>query len=154
MHIPPDWGTFFALIVSFLIFWFIFKRLFFDPFLNTLGERERRLKELGERAEHLIGEAKNAEQERDRQLAELRREALARREIERRQAEQQAAHMIEEAKAQARASMEQTRAEIENQVSSAEQQLDAFARTLAAELAERALGRPIKDRNAPASRNN
>ncbi len=154
MHIPPDWGTFFALIVSFLIFWFIFKRLFFDPFLNTLGERERRLRELGERAEHLIGEAKEAERERDRQLAELRREALARREIERRRAEEQAAHMIEEAKAQARASMERTRAEIENQVSSAERQLDAFARTLAADLAERALGRPVKDRAAPASRNN
>jgi len=154
MHIPPDWGTFFALIVSFLIFWFIFKRLFFGPFLSMIGERERRLRELGERAEHLIGEAKEAERERDRQLAELRREALARREIERRRAEQQAAHMIEEAKAQARASMERTRAEIENQVSSAERQLDAFARTLAADLAERALGRPVKDRNAPASRNN
>ena len=62
--------------------------------------------------------------------------------------------MIEEAKAQARASTERTRAEVENQVSAAERQLDAFARTLAAELAERALGRPVKDRNAPASRNN
>ena len=99
MHIPPNWGTFFALIVSFLIFWFIFKRLFFDPFLNMLGERERRLRELGERAEHLVKEAKDAEQERDRQLAELRREALARREAERRRAEEQAAHMIEEARA-------------------------------------------------------
>src|SRR5208283_1739397 len=106
MHIPPDWGTFFALIVSFLIFWFIFKRLFFAPFLNMLGERERRLRELGERAEHLVKEAKDAERERERQLAELRRDAMARRETERRRAEEQAAQMIEAAKAQAHAAME------------------------------------------------
>jgi len=159
MHIPPNWGTFFALIVSFLIFWFIFKRLFFDPFLKVLGERQRRLKELGDRAEHLVKEAKEAGQERDRQLAELRRAALARREAEHRQAEEKAAQMIEEAKQHARTAMERTRAEIENQVSSAEKQLDAFARTLATELAERALGRPVQDRpvedrNPPAARNN
>jgi len=159
MHIPPNWGTFFALIVSFLIFWFIFKRLFFDPFLKMLGERQRRLKELGDHAEHLVKEAKEAGQERDRQLAELRRDALARRETEHRQAEEKAAHMIEQAKQQARIAMERTRAEIENQVSSAEQQLDAFARTLATELAERALGRavqdrPVEDRNPPGARNN
>jgi len=154
MHIPPNWGTFFALIVSFLIFWFIFKRLFFGPFLSMIGERERRLRELGERAEHLVKEAKDAEQERDRQLAELRREALARREAERRQAEERAKHMIEEAREQARASMERTRAEIERQVISAEQQLDALARTLAAELAERALGRPLGNGKPPVSRNN
>ncbi len=159
MHIPPNWGTFFALIVSFLIFWFIFKRLFFDPFLKMLGERQRRLRELGERAEFLVKEAKEAGQEHDRQLAELRRDALARREAERRQAEEKAAQMIEEAKQHARTATERTRAEIESQVSSAEKQLDAFARTLAAELAERALGRPVQDRtvearNRPPARNN
>ena len=54
MHIPPNWGTFFALIVSFLVFWFIFSRLFFRPFLNLLSERERRFKELNDRTEELI----------------------------------------------------------------------------------------------------
>ncbi len=73
MHIPPNWGTFFALIVSFLVFWLIFKRLLFDPFLKVLDERERRLKELGERAERLITEGKAADAERERQLAAVRR---------------------------------------------------------------------------------
>jgi F-type H+-transporting ATPase subunit b len=154
MHIPPDWGTFFALIVSFLIFWFIFKRLFFAPFLSMLGERERRLRELGERAEFLVKEAKDAERERERQLAQIRREALARRETERRQAEEQAAQMIEAAKAQAHAAMEKASAAIEQQISAAEAQLDALARTLAAEMAERVLGRPVKNGGTPASRNN
>ncbi len=154
MHIPPNWGTFFALIVSFLVFWFIFKRLFFDPFLEVLGRRENRLKELGARAERLIKEGRDAEQEHDRQLAELRRDALARREAERRRAEEQAAQMIEHAKAQARASMDRTRVEIERQVSAAERQLDAFARTLASQLAERLLGRPVPDGDTPALKRN
>ncbi len=154
MHIPPNWGTFFALIVSFLVFWFIFKRLFFGPFLKVLDERERRLKELGERAERFIGEGKDAEQERDRQLAELRRDALGRREAERRRAEEQAAKMIEEARAEARASMERARAELERHLGAAERQLDALARTLAGELAERVLGRPVDDSGARTSRNN
>jgi F0F1-type ATP synthase membrane subunit b/b' len=145
MHIPPNWGPFFALIVSFLIFWLIFKRLFFDPFLKVLADRERRLNELGERADRLIKEGKDSEEERNRQLAVVRRDALARRDEQRRQAEAQAAQLIEEAKVQARASMERTRSQIEQQVGAAEKELETFARTLGGELAERLLGRPVKD---------
>jgi F0F1-type ATP synthase membrane subunit b/b' len=65
MHIPPDWGIFFALIVSFLVFWFIFDRLFFGPFLKLLGDRERKLKDLSERTEQLLKEEKAAGQERE-----------------------------------------------------------------------------------------
>ncbi len=66
LKIPPDWGTFFALIVSFLVFWFIFKRLLFDPFLKLLADRERKLKGLKDRTEQLIreGSAAHARHER------------------------------------------------------------------------------------------
>jgi F-type H+-transporting ATPase subunit b len=153
MHIPPNWGTFFTLIVSFLIFCFIFKRLFFDPFLKVLDEREGRLRELGEHAERLVKKGKDAEHERERQLAALRRDALERREGERRRAEEQAAKMIEQARAEARASMERAKAEIERQVAAAERQLDALASALAGQLAERVLGRPVADGSAPTSGN-
>src|SRR5258708_12620063 len=86
MHIPPNWGTFFALIVSFLVFWFIFSRLFFRPFLNLLSERERRFKDLNDRTEQLIKEARAAEEERERRLAATRRDAIARPQSERRKA--------------------------------------------------------------------
>jgi len=144
MHLPPDWGTFGALIVSFLAFWFIFRRLFFDPFLKLIGERERRLREFGQRTEHLIEEGKEADAQRERELAALRREALARRDAERRKAEEEAAHVIEQAKTEARASMERAREAIEREVASAESRLDAFARALADDLAERVLGRPLQ----------
>ena len=143
MHIPPDWGIFFTLIVSFLVFWFIFDRLFFGPFLKLLGDRENKLKDLSARAEQLLKEEKAAGQERDRQLVELRREALAVREAERRKAETEAARLIEEAKAEAHKALERVRAGIESELRAGERELQQLGRVLAVELAGRVLGRPV-----------
>jgi len=112
MHIPPDWGIFSALIVSFLIFWFIFGRLFFAPFLKLLGDREHRLRELGERTEQLLRDEKAAIEAREAALAVVRHEALSRRETERRQAEAEAVRLISEARAEAKAELDQLRAGI------------------------------------------
>jgi len=151
MHIPPDWGVFGALIVSFLAFWAIFGWLFFGPFLKLLGEREHRLKDLNDSTERLLQEEKAAVKEREAQLATIRRDALARRETERRQAEGEAAKVIEEARAEARAELDQVRAGIEKSIAAAEAELQAMAQNLAAELAGRVLGRPV---NAGGTLNN
>ena len=143
MHIPPNWGTFFTLIVSFLVFWFIFSRLFFRPFLNLLSERERRFKELNDRAEELIKQARAAEEEREARLAEIRKSAIARRESERRKAEAEAAQMMEAAKAEARETLEQAHAKIETELKAAERELEQMGHSLASDLAERVLGRPL-----------
>ena len=150
MHIPPDWGIFFTLIVSFLVFWFIFDRLFFGPFLKLLGDRETKLKNLSARAEQLLKEEKAAAQERGRQLAELRREALAAREAERRKAEAAAARVIEEAKSQAHSALERVKAGIEEELRAGARQLEQLSRALAVELAGRVLGRPL-DGAAPSA---
>jgi F-type H+-transporting ATPase subunit b len=143
MHIPPNWGTFFALIVSFLVFWFIFSRLFFRPFLNLIAERERRFKDLNDRTEQLIKEARASEEEREKRLAAVRGEALARREAERRKAEAEASAMMEAAREAARESLEGVRAKIDGELKAAERELEQMGRSLAAELAERVLGRPL-----------
>src|SRR5215469_5482747 len=143
MHIPPDWGIFFSLIVSFLVFWFIFDRIFFGPFLKLLGDRETRLKDLSARAEQLLKEEKAAGEERERQLMDLRREALAMREAERRKAEADSAAMIEAAKSEAHKTLESVRTEIENELRAGERELEQLSRTLAVELAGRVLGRPV-----------
>lgn len=145
LKIPPDWGTFCALIVSFLVFWFISKRLLFDPFLKLLAERELKLKALSERTERLIHEGKAADDERTRQLTALRRELLAERETERRRVEGEIAQMMEEVRLAAKQTVEQVRVEIERELRSAEQQLGTLGENLAAELAERVLGRSLKD---------
>ena len=143
MHIPPNWGTFFALIVSCLVFWFIFSRLFFRPFLKLLADRERRFKDLNDRTEQLIKEARTADENREQRLAAVRRDAIARRETERRKAEADAAEKMEAAKAEARESLEQVRAKIEAELKAAESELERMGHSLAAELAERVLGRPL-----------
>jgi F-type H+-transporting ATPase subunit b len=150
MHIPPDWGIFTALIVSFLIFWFIFGRLFFGPYLRLLGDRERRLRELQERTEQLLRDEKAAVEAREAGLAAVRHEALSRREAERRQAEAEAARIVAEARAQAKVELEEVREGIEHDFRMAANQLKQLAETLAAELATRVLGRTVTNgRTAP-----
>jgi F-type H+-transporting ATPase subunit b len=143
MHIPPDWGVFATLLVSFLAFWMVFGWIFFGPFLKLLGARENRLKDLNERTERLLEEERTAVKEREQQLAAIRRDALVRRETERRQAEAEAAKMIEEARAEARVELEAVRAGIEKSIEAAQTELQQMAQTLAVELAQRVLGRPV-----------
>jgi F-type H+-transporting ATPase subunit b len=143
MHIPPNWGTFFALIVSFLIFWFIFSRLFFRPFLNLLSERERRLKDLGDRTEQLLKEARAADEEREQRLAQVRREAISKRDSERQRADAEATEIVERARVEAQQQLERARAVVEDELKAAEGELERAGRSLAAELAERVLGRRL-----------
>jgi F0F1-type ATP synthase membrane subunit b/b' len=145
MHLPPDWGILGALIVSFLIFWFIFGRLFFGPFLKLIGDRERRLRELNERTEQLLREEKAAAEAREAGLAAVRHEALSRREAERRRATAEATEMIAEARAEAKAELDQMRAGIEHDFEAAAYQLEQLAKTLGNELAERVLGRAVSN---------
>jgi len=151
MHIPPDWGVFATLLVSFLAFWMVFGWIFFGPFLKLLGDREHRLKDLNERTERLLEEERTAVRERERQLAAIRRDALARRETERRQAEAEAMKVIEEARAEARVELDAVRVGIEKSIDAAQGELEQMGQTLAVELAQRVLGRPV---NAGSALNN
>ena len=146
MHIPPNWGTFFILIVSFLVFWFIFSRLFFRPFLELLSKRETTLKDLSDRTEQLITQAREADAAREKRLSDTRHAALERRETERRAAEAEAAHKLDAARAEARAMLDEARTKIDQELKSAESELGQMGERLAGELAERVLGRPL---NAP-----
>lgn len=143
MHIPPNWGTFGVLIVSFLVFWFIFSRLFFRPFLNLLSAREERFRSLNDRTEQLLKEARAADEAREQRLNAIRREALEHRDAERRRVEAEAAQLLETAKADARASLDAARTRIEGELKAAGHDLEEMGRTLAGELAERVLGRRL-----------
>src|SRR5215469_13980495 len=142
MYIPPNWGTFGVLIVSFLVFWFIFSRLFFRPFLKLLSEREERFRSLNDRTEQLLKEARSADETHEQRLNAIRREVLEQRNAERRRVEAEGAQMLESAKADARASLDGARTRIERELKEAERDLEQMGRTLAVELAERVLGRP------------
>jgi F0F1-type ATP synthase membrane subunit b/b' len=91
----------------------------------------------------LIREARAAHEECDARLAAVRHGAIARRETERRKAEAEAAQMMEAAKAEAREVLEQARVKIETELKAAERELEQMGHSLASELAERVLGRPL-----------
>ena len=143
MHLPPDWGIFGALVVSFLLFWGIFGALFFGPFLRLLSDRERRLNDLHTQTTQLLSEERAAVERRAAELAEVRRVALAEREQERHVAQDKAAQMIADARAAAHDELEKIRAEIDKEFADAARQLEELAGVLAAELAGRVLGRPL-----------
>jgi F0F1-type ATP synthase membrane subunit b/b' len=108
-----------------------------------LGDRENRLKDLNDRTERLLQEEREAVKERELQIAAIRRDALARRETERRQAEAEAVRMIDEARAEAHVQLETVRTGIEKSIDAAQVELDHMAHNLAVELAQRVLGRPV-----------
>jgi F0F1-type ATP synthase membrane subunit b/b' len=151
MHIPPNWGTFFILIVSFLVFWFIFSRLFFRPFLDLLAKREGRFKDLNDRTEKLIKEAREADAIREQRLNEARRNALERRDTERRAAEAEAAKKMDAARNESHDLLERARKKIDEELVSAERELGRMGESLAAELAERVLGRPLNGQRRDAN---
>jgi F0F1-type ATP synthase membrane subunit b/b' len=143
LNIPPNWGTFFALIVSFLVFWFIFKRLLFGPFLALLSAREQRMRELKDDAQRVLNDAKAAEERYRRELAQVHRASAAEREQARRVAEQELAGAVEQAREAARRTIEQAQAEVEGKLQLAYQHLEELSRALARELAEKLLGRRL-----------
>lgn len=154
MHIPPNWGIFFPLLASFLIFWLLFSRVFVRPFLNLLNERERRLKELNDRAGRLLEEAGTAESRREQELAEFRREALGRREAARREAEQEGAKLLEDARVQARETVQRVRQQLESDLLAAQERLEEFGQRLAVDLAQQLLRRDLNGSAKPRSANN
>ena len=137
MHIPPEWGNFFALVVSFLIFWFIFGRLFFKPYLRLIERREGHLRQLEESAQRLRREEEAALEARRQALAQLERELTARREEARRQAELEAVSTVEQARSAARASLEATARQISSELEGAKAELEQAGQALGRELVDR-----------------
>jgi F-type H+-transporting ATPase subunit b len=144
MHIPPNLGPLSVLIVSFLVFWFIFNRIFWRPFLGLFDARERKLEEMSARTERLLAEQKEIDRQWNEQLAALRRAELAHREAQRRQAEERAAVKVQDARTQARTMIEHANELAQRELKLAEQSLDELAKKLAAQLAVRVLGRSLK----------
>jgi F-type H+-transporting ATPase subunit b len=146
LNIPPNWGTFFVLIVSFLVFWFILKRVLFEPFLALASARDDRLRQLKEDAQRALGEAKADDEQYRREIAQARQAGAAAREKARWAAEQEVAAIVEQAREAARQTIERAQAEADRKLKLAYQQVEELSRSLALELAERLLGRRLNER--------
>ena len=131
--------------INFVVLIFLLRKVLYRPVVTMLDERQRRIRESIERAERVRLEAERADQEREGQLAETRRQVRemldqATQTAERiradahRQAQEESDRMIERARQEATAERAQAMADLRREVGS-----------LAMMAAERVIGRNLDD---------
>jgi len=139
---PPDF-SFVIQIASFLVLWFGLKRLLFDPALHVLEERERRT--VGERhaADGLRKAAELSAEDYERRMHEIRVKLAGDAEGSRTAIQTEERKIVSDAREQASAQLMQLREGLGRQASDARPALASEARTLAGQMLERVIGRPV-----------
>ncbi len=128
-------------IASFFLLWLVLKQLLFDPMLRVLEERERRTLGNERAAQRLRAEAEALRAECDERLAAVRHELLEQSEETRKAARTEERRIIAQARAAAARHLAAARAEIAAQAEAARAALRADAQAIAAQMAEKVLGR-------------
>ncbi len=110
-----DFGLFFWVLITFLLFLFLLSKFAWKPILNALGEREKVIKESLEAAEKAKSEAEQISRDNEKALKEaesisqkIRKEAL-------KEAETLRADRIEKAKVESEKFLNQARSSIEQE---------------------------------------
>lgn len=144
--IKPDLGVVFWTGLAFLIVLFILKRWAWEPILNALEAREKRITEALAAAEKAEARARELE----KKLEEERKKAAEEHASILREAQQQAQRIIEEARKKAQEEGARMIEEAQRQIKLYEEQakarLQMEAARLAIEIAERILGEELSDR--------
>ncbi len=140
MGISIDW-TFAAQIITFLIVWAGLKSLLFDPMLGVLEERESRTKGNQEKASTLRSEAEALHADYEERIREVRHALHEQLEENRKAAVAEERQIVAAARDAAAAQLSETRAEVAAQIEQARAALRGQAEALAAEVADRVLGR-------------
>ncbi len=132
-------------ILSFIVFFLLFRRIFFTPVLRVMEGREARITELMEEAENRREQAVEIEERYSARLQEARNEA----EQIIRRGEQQARKQYEEILAEARQETDQmlseARRQIEEERNRALVDFESEAVELACDIASRVLQRPLEE---------
>jgi len=139
---PPD-ISFVVQILSFVVLWFGLKRLLFDPVQHVLEERERRT--VGER--HVAAELRKAADQSgadyERRMRELRVKLAGEAEETRNTIQGEERKILSDAREQASAQLMQLRERLGRQASEARPALASEAQTLAVQMVEHVIGRPV-----------
>jgi F0F1-type ATP synthase membrane subunit b/b' len=128
------------------IFWatyLVLRKFLLSPLGAVLAERERRVEEARTASEKALERQRENAADLDRRLTEARREALAHREAVRAAAAERRQALLDEAKEKARVASMEAQARLDADALAAREQLGAEAQTLAAEIANYALGRKV-----------
>lgn len=136
-------GTFAIQIVSFLILWVVLKRLLFDPMLDVLDERQKRTVGSHEAASHMHADVAAMRADYERHTRAAREKSLADLEESRKLTAAEERTVLGAARDQAAARIALARTDIGRQVDAARSTLRSEGAALAAQLAEKVVGRAL-----------
>jgi F-type H+-transporting ATPase subunit b len=133
--------------INFVVLIFLLRKVLYRPVITMLDERQRRIRESIERAERVRLEAERADQEREGQLAETRRQVREMLDQATQTAERIQADARDKAEQQARAIVERAQQEAASERAQAMADLRREVGTLAVLAAERVIGRNLDDQS-------
>ncbi len=141
-----DFGLFFWVLITFLLFLFLLTKFAWKPILNALGEREKAIKESLEAAEKAKEDAMRISKENEKALkkAESISQKMRKEAIE--EAEALRADRAEKAKVEAEKLLDQARSTIEQEKKKALLELRAEVSKMAIEAASRILDEEIDEK--------
>jgi F-type H+-transporting ATPase subunit b len=143
LEIPPDFTTLLLQVALFVGLWLILSRLWFGPALRVLHERAARSEGAVREARAIQAEAERLRAEHAAALDEVRTEAQREMQEIVRSAEAEQKRLIGEARDEAQQTLGEVRARIGEEVASARRDLREQAKTIAREVAQKVLGRPV-----------
>lgn len=136
--------TLFMHMILFTAFAVLMKDLIFDPLMKVFEERERRTAGAIEEARKMDEEAISLKQEYESRLEEIRREAATDREQQRARVKEVETELLDEARSAMASQLSTGMASLRKEVDAIRADLERQRAPLAAEIASKVLGRPVR----------
>ncbi|WP_457621457.1 ATP synthase F0 subunit B [Persephonella sp.] len=140
MHVGviPD-ITLFVQLIIFLIFMFIMKKIYFDPYLESFDERERTVDNLLKQAEENNKKANKILEEVEAILAETKKEAQKILDQYHSETNEMVANILRKASEEAEKEIEEAKKDVERVVEIEKKTMDKVIQSIAEEIAEKLL---------------
>jgi F-type H+-transporting ATPase subunit b len=143
LEIPPNFPTLFVQAAIIVVLWIVLGRLWFDPAMRVMRERNARSEGALEKARVIQTEAEALRARHATSIEEARTEAQRDMEEILRGAEAEQRKLIGEARDEAQRILTDARSKIAEEVAAARQELRSQADNIANEVARKVLGRSV-----------
>lgn len=137
---PPDY-TFVVQVISFFVLWLVLKAILWDPMLQLIEQREARTSGATHAAQEMNAAAALSSVDYDRRMKEVRITLAAEAQVAREAIEKTEQAVLTKARDQASAELAQLRDTLGRQSLASRDAIGAEARTLAAQVVDRVVGR-------------
>ncbi len=143
MLLDPHWGTLFWTALTFVLLLVILKKLAWTPILQTLAERERRIREALEKAEATQKETEAAMAQHQANLEAAKREAQELLAKSRKTADAAKEEILQKAQAEANSLLERAKREISLEREKAVEEIKKQTAELSVQIASKLIGKSL-----------